>query len=93
VLPPALAQSFQRYVKADLVAIFETIGNGFSGTVNLHGNALDELVLNPGIKGSTRETYDTEWRTVALGLPCFDIHSYPDLKRSLGSQPMKPERR
>ena len=80
---PALPECLDGHIQADLVAVFETIGDSLGRGVHANVHPLDLVLLDPGIECGLREVNDTQRWILETRPPGFFADGQPDLKRRL----------
>ena len=85
----ALPECLNGYIQANLIAVFETVGNGLGRGIHMHGHPFDLVFLGPRCKCGTGEAHDAQWRVLQAWSPGFLAYRQPDFKWRLGRKVMK----
>jgi hypothetical protein len=85
-------QGFDGDVNADLVTVFETVGNCLRCAVDTDGNAFNGMRHDPLGERFSGKANDSEGWRIQRWTACFVVYCDPDLVRVLGREAMIPER-
>ncbi len=86
-----IAQRFHGEIAANLVTIFETIGNGLRSGGNPDRNALELMGLDTFREGFSRKADNPEWKLWYVWRPGFEMNRNPNLGWQLRGQLMKAQ--
>ena len=92
VLPPAVAQRFERHIQTDLVAEPETVDDGPSGIEDGHLDAVDVQTFDAIGQRFVRHAHDTDRRLVQPWGHHVLWDRNPDLEGCLRADFMNPQR-
>jgi hypothetical protein len=93
IVPPVVAQCFQRYIDAYLVSELETVGDALGCAVDAHIDTFDAMSLDATAECFARQMDDSQRWIGHGGPPGFLVNRNPDFKRVLGREPVEPKRR
>ena len=85
-------QGFDGDVNADLVTVFETVGNRLRGAVDSDRNTFNRVRNDPLGERFSGKTNDAEGWRFQRWTACLIVYRDPDLVWVLGREAMKPER-
>lgn len=83
---PSLTQRLQRHIDADLIAVFDAIGDGFFQTVDPDGYPIDEMFLHARREYVAGQSDDVQGNLRGSGMPGMLRERHPDLSGGLRGQ-------
>jgi hypothetical protein len=83
-LPAAIAQSLQRNIQPDLVAVLEAVRNRLGRVVDANEYAFYGMLFHASLKDAHREANEPKRWVVDLWPPCLIPDGKPHLRGRLG---------